>query len=85
MSFQKSVVLTPVDPSFQSVTLKLYYRTRVLKVNEYISLLNTYSDHRAMNQDDSINLENEISNVISSFVGEIDIDDTMDLYLGIKP
>ncbi len=70
---------------FKCVTLKLYYRTRVIKVNDYISLLNTYSDHRAMNREDRIDLENEISNVINSFGGEIDIDDTMDLYLGKKP
>lgn len=70
---------------FVNVTSKLYHHTRVLKVNEYISLLNTYSDHRAMDNDDKIGLENEISDVINKFGGKINIHNTIDLYLGMKP
>ncbi len=70
---------------FVNITSKLYHQTRVFKVNEYISLLNTYSDHRAMDNTAKAGLENEISEVIDKFGGKIDIHDTMDLYLGMKP
>jgi trans-aconitate methyltransferase len=70
---------------FVNVTSKLYHQTRILKVNEYISLLNTYSDHRAMDNDAKTRLENDISDAIKKFGGKIDIHDTMDLYLGTKP
>lgn len=70
---------------FVNITSKLYHQTRVFKVKEYISLLNTYSDHRAMDNTAKAGLENEISDVIDKFGGKIDIHDTMDLYLGMKP
>lgn len=70
---------------FVYVTSKLYHQTRILNTNDYISLLNTYSDHRAMDNEARIGLEYEISDVINQFGGKIDIHDTMDLYLGMKP
>jgi len=42
---------------FKDVTFKLYKSSRTLKFNEYISLLNTYSDHRAMDSKAKVNFE----------------------------
>lgn len=70
---------------FIDIKSKIYRKTRKLKASEYISLLETYSDHRECPSDIKNNLYNEISKAINKFGGEISIYDTMDLYLGKKP
>jgi Dimethyladenosine transferase (rRNA methylation) len=70
---------------FVNIKSKLYRRTRVLNTEDYISLYNTYSDHRAMEAGAKLGLESEIRDVINKFGGKIEIRDTMDLYLGMKP
>lgn len=70
---------------FIDVEYRLYHQTRVFDAPQYRSLLNTYSDHRAMQEENRILLENELSNAINDFGGKIDIMDTMDLYLARKP
>lgn len=69
---------------FSDIRLQLFRRTRTYTAEDYISLLNTYSYHIAL--DDSIKtaLEDEIVKVINEFGGEITIQDTMDLHLGRK-
>lgn len=70
---------------FVDIVSKLYYKTRTHTGQEYISLLNTYSDHRAMPEDIKVRLEQEISSTIDDFGGKLHIHDTMDLYLARKP
>jgi len=69
---------------FVDVEYKLYQQTRSFNAADYISLLNTYSDHRAMQDDTRIILENELHDVIESHGGVVYLDNCMDLYLGRK-
>ena len=69
---------------FTNITSKLYKQTRKLDADEYISLLNTYSDHRALASNIKEGLETEIKRVIDAFNGIIKIYDTIDLYLAKK-
>ena len=70
---------------FVDVECKLYYSTRFFDAPQWVSLLNTNSDHRARQEKTRILLENELSNVINNFGGRIEIKDTIDLYLARKP
>lgn len=70
---------------FVDVNLKLYYQTRMFDAKSYISLLNTYSDHRAMQEEQKALFENEIIETINRFNRKLNIYDTMDLYLAKKP
>lgn len=70
---------------FTDITSKLYYQTRTLNSNEYISLLNTYSDHRALPSDIKINFEKDMKQALDDINGEINIYDTIDLYLARNP
>lgn len=70
---------------FIDIKSKIYRKTRKLKSSEYISLLETYSDHRQCAEGLKNNLYNGITEAINKFGGEINIYDTMDLYLGKKP
>jgi ubiquinone/menaquinone biosynthesis C-methylase UbiE len=69
---------------FTNITSKLYKQTRQLNADEYISLLNTYSDHRALDQNIKESFETEIKKAINASNGIIKIYDTMDLYLAKK-
>jgi SAM-dependent methyltransferase len=69
---------------FKDITSKLYKQTRHLNADEYISLLNTYSDHRALDRNIKEGLETEIKGAINTLNGTIKIYDTMDLYLAKK-
>lgn len=65
-------------------TSKLYHRKRTLKSNEYISLLNTYSDNRVLPVEVKNNFEIDMKNAIDEVGGKINIYDTIDLYLARK-
>ncbi|WP_138205705.1 class I SAM-dependent methyltransferase [Haloimpatiens lingqiaonensis] len=69
---------------FTDVRTKLYHNRREFNSHDYISLLNTYSDHRALQSDVKSGLENEIVQAIDKFGGKIIIYDTIDLYLAKK-
>lgn len=69
---------------FSNVTSKVYRQTRTLQGEEYISLLNTYSDHRALQSNVKSGLEDEIASAIDKFGGKLNIYDTIDLYLAKK-
>lgn len=60
---------------------KIYTRTRVLKTSEYISLLNTYSDHRSLPEDIRKSFECDMYDAIESVGGKINIYDSIDLYI----
>lgn len=70
---------------FKDIQSKLFYNTRQLNTQEYINLLNTYSDHRALPEDIKRQLEEGIVAVINQFGGTVNIYDTVDLYLARKP
>lgn len=69
---------------FTDITPRLYYQIRTLKSGEYISLLNTYSDHRVLPSDIKIAFEKDMKQAIDDINGEINIYDTIDLYLARK-
>jgi len=48
---------------------KLYHSTRVFNAQQYMSLLNTYSDHRAMESKSRKALEDELTDLINQFGG----------------
>ncbi|MEN6313183.1 MAG: class I SAM-dependent methyltransferase [Clostridiaceae bacterium] len=79
------IVKTIRKYGFVDVEYRLYHQTRVFDAPQYMSLLNTNSDHRARQEETRILIESELSNVINDFGGKIDIKDTMDLYLARKP
>ncbi|WP_051540141.1 methyltransferase domain-containing protein [Clostridium ihumii] len=69
---------------FKDVVCKLYHRKRTLTSDEYIELLNTYSDHRALQIDLKNNFERDMKSSIDEVGGKINIYDTIDLYLARK-
>ncbi len=69
---------------FKDVTAKIYRRVRTLSAKDYINLLNTYSDHRALDSDIKAQFEKDMFGEITSVGGKINIYDTIDLYLGRK-
>ena len=69
---------------FNNVTSKLYYQKRIFNADDYISLLNTYSDHRSLPITMKHDFENELRLVIKEHNDQIIVYDTIDLYLGQK-
>lgn len=69
---------------FKDIVSKIYHRKRTLTSNEYISLLNTYSDHRALPKKIKTNFERDMKTEIDKVGGKINIYDTIDLYLARK-
>lgn len=70
---------------FINVNYKLYHRTRTFNAQEYISLIGTYSDHIALEENKRMKLFDGIKNAIDSCGGKITIYDTLDLQLARKP
>jgi uncharacterized glyoxalase superfamily protein PhnB/SAM-dependent methyltransferase len=69
---------------FRDVVLKLYHSTRRFSSADYISLLNTYSDHRSMPPTTKALLEDEIKEAILQSGDVLNVYDTVDLYLARK-
>ena len=69
----------------EKVESKLYRRVRTLTTEAYIHLLNTYSDHRALDITVKERFEMEMRKAINEVGGNINIYDTIDLYLARKP
>jgi len=65
---------------FIDVECRLFRRTRAMKASDYVGLIETYSDHRAMGEA-LYAMGREIAAAIEGLGGEIRIHDTMDLYL----
>ncbi|MDE6412660.1 MAG: class I SAM-dependent methyltransferase [Eubacterium sp.] len=66
---------------FTDIRSYMYRRTRTLSTDEYIALINTYSDHRALPADIKYSFETEMKNAINNIGGKINIYDTIDVYL----
>lgn len=64
---------------------RLYHRVRTFDAQGYVSLLATYSDHRALEKDRRDAFFEEIKDAIGRHGGVIRIYDTVDLELGRKP
>lgn len=69
---------------FSDVEVKLFHRIRTLSAEDYIALLNTYSDHRVLPLETRQAFERDMLDAINEVGGRIRIYDTMDLYLGRK-
>ncbi|PJY99740.1 MULTISPECIES: class I SAM-dependent methyltransferase [Bacillus] len=69
---------------FKDIVFKLYHLTRVFSSNDYISLLNTYSDHRSMPYEIKKMFEYEIREAIIDSGDKLNVFDTIDLYLARK-
>lgn len=69
---------------FKDVETKLYHRVRTLTSDSYIALLNTYSDHRALDAKTKAAFEAEMKTSLDEIGGKINIYDTIDLYLARK-
>jgi ubiquinone/menaquinone biosynthesis C-methylase UbiE len=70
---------------FVNVEVKQYHNTRKMTGIEYIELLNTYSDHIALEESIKSLLFHSIRTAIEEFGNEIIINDTVELYLAKKP
>lgn len=70
---------------FEDMHYKLFYRTRTLSANDYIYLLNTYSDHHILSPEMKTQFENDMRKELNQIGGSIQIYDTIDLYLAKKP
>lgn len=70
---------------FVDVNYKMYRRTRTFSAQDYVSLIGTYSDHRALEEKKRIEFINGIKNAIDSYGGKITVYDTIDLQLARKP
>ncbi len=69
---------------FIDISYKLYHRIRTFTAKEYILLLNTYSNHIAIEENTRKKFYSEIEKTIDHFGGQIDIYDTIDLQLARK-
>lgn len=72
------------DAGFRKAQVKLYHRMRTLTTEQYIALLNTYSDHRALDATVKNRFEQEMREALNRVGGIIHIYDTIDLYLAEK-
>lgn len=70
---------------FVDISYKLYHRTRSFSAKEYISLLGTYSDHIAIEQNTRKKFFSEIEEAIDNLGAQITIYDTIDLQIARKP
>jgi ubiquinone/menaquinone biosynthesis C-methylase UbiE len=69
---------------FSEVTMKLYDASRTYSADEYIALLDTYSDHRGLPDDNRIALYEGIKEVILRHGGHHMVDYIFQLYMGRK-
>lgn len=70
---------------YVDVQAKLYQRVRTLTTEEYIALINTYSDHRALSAAQRNAFEEDMRRGLAEVGGHINIYDTQALYLARKP
>lgn len=80
----KAVADIAAKYGFTEIKYSLYRRTRVFSSDGYTSLLKTYSDHIAMNENIKKAFHSEIKDAIDSFGGVFKLCDTIDLELARK-
>jgi ubiquinone/menaquinone biosynthesis C-methylase UbiE len=69
---------------FSEVTMKLYDDSRTYSADEYIALLDTYSDHRGLPDDNRVALYEGIKEAILGYGGYHKVDYVFQLYMGRK-
>jgi len=69
---------------FVEITDKLYYGSRTMSASDYATLQSTNSDHRAMPEEDRIQLLQKIEDAINRCSGEFTLADTFLLCMGKK-
>ncbi len=69
---------------FSEVTMKLYDASRTYSADEYIALLDTYSDHRGLPDDNRVALYEGIKEAILRHGGYHKVDYVFQLYMGRK-
>jgi SAM-dependent methyltransferase/GNAT superfamily N-acetyltransferase len=69
---------------FTDITMKLYNGSRFYSANEYISLMDTMSDHRAMLEKDRAALYTGIKDAILNHGGQLEMKFIFQLYMGRK-
>lgn len=69
---------------FRDLEVTLYHQIRVFNSSDYISLLNTYSDHRSMGESIKQLVYTEIENAILENGNVLNVYDTIELYLARK-
>ena len=69
---------------FLEIETKLYHQKRLMGADEYIGLLNTYSDHREIVSEIKADFEKEIHRAIIEHGNQLHVYDTIDLYLARK-
>ena len=70
---------------FTRIQSALFRRVRTLTSDAYLRLLNTYSDHRALDPATKLHFERDMKAALDAVGGGIHIYDTIDLYLAQKP
>ena len=70
-----------LEHGYASVEVQLFHRVRTLDTEQYIGLLNTYSDHRALEPELKVHFESAMREAVNGAGGKINIYDTLDLYL----
>ena len=69
---------------FKDITMKLYHYERMYSADEYIALLDTYSDHRALPDDNRAALYAGIKEAILKYGGYQKLNNIFQLYMGRK-
>jgi ubiquinone/menaquinone biosynthesis C-methylase UbiE len=69
---------------FTDIADKLYYGTRTVNASDYAALCSTYSDHRAIPEEDRIPFLQEIEDAVNRCGGEFTLADTFLLCMGRK-
>jgi len=70
---------------FVQIECHIYHAERSFQADEYIALLNTYSDHRSRPPEKKAAFESDLRDLILAYGDRIRICDTMDLHLARKP
>jgi len=70
---------------FTDITMKLYNAVRIYGADEYIALMDTMSDHRALSAENKAALYAGIKEVILKHGGQLKIDYIYQLYIGRTP
>ncbi|MDR1664733.1 MAG: class I SAM-dependent methyltransferase [Clostridiales bacterium] len=70
---------------FESVTMKLYKTSKTYSAEAYLTLLDTYSDHRALPDDDRAALYTGIKEAILRHGNQHELCFIFQLYMGRKP
>jgi SAM-dependent methyltransferase len=69
---------------FRDVTMKFYNESRTYNADEYITLLDTYSDHRALPECNRVGLYAGVKEAIVRHGGQHTLDCIFQLYMGRK-